>query len=179
MHGKLNYWAPSYRNLTPSKTWCSDETASLTESIFAYHEEYGRTYHAYHAGCRFQLAADLSLSIFIYQKLPTPLADNAAYHMPNDQTEMERLDAQYEITKILLDGRLYLAPLSHEHPPRKILDIATGTGRWAIEMADEFPEAQVIGTDLSPIQASFVPPNLRFEIDDGFVAPAPSFTRAV
>ncbi|KXX74698.1 Trans-aconitate 2-methyltransferase [Madurella mycetomatis] len=117
-----------------------DETVSLAESIFAYHEEYGRTYHAYHSG---------------------------SYHMPNDEAETERLNDQYEVTKIILDGRLYLAPLSHENPPRKILDIATGTGRWAIEMADEFPDAQVIGTDLSPIQPNIVPPNLRFEIDDG------------
>ncbi|KAK0646812.1 S-adenosyl-L-methionine-dependent methyltransferase [Cercophora newfieldiana] len=110
------------------------------ESIFAYHEEYGRTYHAYHSG---------------------------SYHMPNDQNEVERLNDQYDVTKIFLDDRLYLSPLSRENPPRKIIDIATGTGRWAIEMADEFPSAQVIGTDLSPIQPVLVPPNLRFEIDDG------------
>ena len=91
-----------------------------------------------------------------------------AYYVPNDSTELERMDNQYELTKILLDGRLHLAPLSRENPPRKIIDIATGTGRWAIEMADKFPEAQVIGTDLSPIQAVLVPPNLRFEIDDGY-----------
>lgn len=89
--------------------------------------------------------------------------------MPNDPIEMERLDNQYEIIKILLDGRLYLAPLSHKSPPRKIIDIATGTGRWAIEMADEFPTASVIATDLSPVQPQLVPPNLSFEIDDGYV----------
>jgi len=89
--------------------------------------------------------------------------------MPNDELELERMENQYEIVKILLDGRHYLAPLSHEDPPRKILDLATGTGRWAIEMADKFPEAQIIGTDLSPIQPRIVPPNLNFYIDNGFV----------
>lgn len=34
------------------------------------------------------------------------------------------------------------------------------------DFADEYPSAEVIGTDLSPIQPAFVPPNLRFEIDD-------------
>jgi hypothetical protein len=34
------------------------------------------------------------------------------------------------------------------------------------DFADQFPSAEVIGTDLSPIQPAFVPPNLRFEIDD-------------
>jgi hypothetical protein len=33
-----------------------------------------------------------------------------------------------------------------------VLDIGTGTGAWAIDFADEYPKAEVIGTDLSPIQ---------------------------
>ena len=93
----------------------------------------------------------------------------AAFYVPNDSIELEREDYQYEIIKIVLDGRLYLAPLSHESPPRRILDIGTGAGRWAIEMADEFPQAQIIGTDLSPVQPEIVPPNLSFCIDDGYV----------
>ncbi|KAL2811980.1 S-adenosyl-L-methionine-dependent methyltransferase [Aspergillus granulosus] len=34
------------------------------------------------------------------------------------------------------------------------------------EFADLHPASTVIGTDLSPIQPSWVPPNVRFEIDD-------------
>lgn len=49
---------------------------------------------------------------------------------------------------------------------QKILDIGTGTGIWAIDIADRFPSAQVIGNDLSAIQPLWVPPNLQFEIDD-------------
>ena len=79
------------------------------------------------------------------------------------------MDEQYHILKILLDGRNYLAPFSRENPPHKILDIATGSGSWAIDMGDEFPEAQVIGTDLSPIQSDLVPPNVQFVIDDAYV----------
>lgn len=33
-------------------------------------------------------------------------------------------------------------------------------------MADEYPEAEVLGIDLSPIQPSWVPPNVRFMVDD-------------
>lgn len=33
-------------------------------------------------------------------------------------------------------------------------------------MADSYPSARVIGTDLSPIQPLFVPPNCSFEIED-------------
>ncbi|KAF7556964.1 hypothetical protein G7Z17_g1033 [Cylindrodendrum hubeiense] len=34
------------------------------------------------------------------------------------------------------------------------------------DFADEFPGAEVIGTDISPIQPTWVPPNLQFQIDD-------------
>lgn len=34
------------------------------------------------------------------------------------------------------------------------------------DMADLYPSAEVIGTDLSPIQPRWVPPNCSFEIDD-------------
>ncbi|KAF4306297.1 Methyltransferase type 11 [Botryosphaeria dothidea] len=34
------------------------------------------------------------------------------------------------------------------------------------DFADEYPSAEVIGTDLSPIQPSILPPNCRFELDD-------------
>jgi ubiquinone/menaquinone biosynthesis C-methylase UbiE len=47
-----------------------------------------------------------------------------------------------------------------------VLDLATGTGIWAIEFAEQFPSAHVIGTDLSPIQPAYVPPNCHFVVDD-------------
>ena len=34
------------------------------------------------------------------------------------------------------------------------------------DFADLFPSAEVVGFDISPIQPSWIPPNLRFEIDD-------------
>ncbi|KAL7763959.1 hypothetical protein ACKLNR_005104 [Fusarium oxysporum f. sp. zingiberi] len=61
------------------------------------------------------------------------------------------------------DSKLY------QTPPRnwkRILDVGTGTGIWAMDVADEHPEAEVLGVDLSPIQPSMVPPNCKFEIDD-------------
>lgn len=38
--------------------------------------------------------------------------------------------------------------------------------RLSSDFADQHPEAEVIGTDLSPTQSSWVPPNCRFEVDD-------------
>ncbi|KAJ4405424.1 hypothetical protein N0V85_004678 [Neurospora sp. IMI 360204] len=61
--------------------------------------------------------------------------------------------------------RLYRAPLD-KNRVQNVLDIGTGTGLWAIDFADEFPDADVVGTDITPIQPSWVPANVRFELDD-------------
>jgi hypothetical protein len=130
----------------------------VAESIYEFHKENGRTYHAYRAGCTF------------CPEISGPIEANfAAYYYPNDLIEIERLNTQHETLKILLDGRSCLAPFDDENPPRKVLDIATGSGHWAIDLGDEFPEARIIGTDLSPIQSELVPPNVEFIIDDACV----------
>ncbi len=63
-----------------------------------------------------------------------------------------------------MGGGLYTAPIPRNQ--QRVLDFGTGTGIWAIDFADEFPSATVIGTDLSPIQPSWVPPNCSFYLDD-------------
>jgi methylase of polypeptide subunit release factors len=59
------------------------------------------------------------------------------------------LDLQHHLCKLTLHGKSHLAPLKN---PKNVLDFGTGTGIWAIEFAEEYPEARVLGTDLSPIQ---------------------------
>lgn len=63
----------------------------------------------------------------------------------------------------MLGGELTRANLES---PQRILDVGTGTGIWAIEMADLFPAAEVFGIDLSPIQPGLVPENCKFYVDD-------------
>jgi SAM-dependent methyltransferase len=65
---------------------------------------------------------------------------------------------------ILFGRKLFLAPIPHE--PHNILDVGTGTGIWAIDVADKYPSASVIGTDISDIQPEWVPPNCQFELDN-------------
>lgn len=48
----------------------------------------------------------------------------------------------------------------------RILDLGTGTGIWCVEMGDQYPSADIVGVDLSPHQPDWVPPNVRFEVDD-------------
>ncbi|PVH70002.1 S-adenosyl-L-methionine-dependent methyltransferase [Cadophora sp. DSE1049] len=49
---------------------------------------------------------------------------------------------------------------------QNILDMSTGTGIWAIDMGDQYSSANILGVDLSPIQPTWVPPNVRYMVDD-------------
>ncbi|KAB2571909.1 Secondary metabolism regulator LAE1 [Lasiodiplodia theobromae] len=86
------------------------------------------------------------------------------YMLPVDEYELDRMDMQHHKYTLLQGDKLYLAPLRDD--PQKILDIGTGTGIWAIEMAEKFHSAEVIGTDIAPVQPNWTPPNCYFEVDD-------------
>lgn len=68
---------------------------------------------------------------------------------------------------LALGGALHLAPIDQtDFPLHRILDCGTGTGIWALEMGDLYPQAEVIGVDISPIQPHWVATNVKFELDD-------------
>ncbi|KKA24215.1 hypothetical protein T310_1754 [Rasamsonia emersonii CBS 393.64] len=115
----------------------SGYSASLTSSVLNFRKENGRTYHGYRDG---------------------------AYLLPNDEDEAERLDMLHEMTLTIMDRKLFLAPIGDS--PQRAIDLGTGTGIWAIDFAEQFPSAEVTGVDLSPIQPSMVPPNVKFLVDD-------------
>ncbi|KAF2141606.1 uncharacterized protein K452DRAFT_351184 [Aplosporella prunicola CBS 121167] len=115
----------------------ASSSSSITSSILDYTYENGRRYHAFREG---------------------------KYFGPNDEREQNRMDLFHHISTLVLDGRLFNAPLRKD--PKDVLDFGTGTGIWAIDFADEYPDCNVIGTDLSPIQSVWVPPNCHFLVDD-------------
>ena len=67
------------------------------------------------------------------------------YIVPWDIEEHNRLDFQHFMLRYALRGN-YAAPIG---TPHSILDVGSGTGRWAIEMANHFPRAKVIGLDIN------------------------------
>lgn len=86
------------------------------------------------------------------------------YWVPNDETQNELLDITHHLYCLLLDGKLFLAPIGDS--PQRVLDVGTGTGIWAMEFADQYPGAQVIGFDLSPVYPGRAMPNVSFEMSD-------------
>ncbi|KAF4500848.1 mRNA 3 -end-processing YTH1 [Fusarium agapanthi] len=131
-------------------------TASMTSSILNYRTIKGRTYHSERG--------------------------NAEYWASNDAQQNEAIDIIHHFLVLTLDGKLHLAPLKDDikasvvlphwnryetpTPRQNTYSYDRLTGIWAIDFADEHPQAEVIGTDISPIQPSWVPPNVKFEIED-------------
>ncbi|KAF5690857.1 TAM domain-containing protein [Fusarium circinatum] len=117
----------------------ASSTDSVSSSIFEYRKLHGRTYHRE--------------------------IGSSQYWAANDERQSELLDINHHCLTLGIGGKTHLAPLDTEKIT-KALDIGTGTGIWALDFADEYPNVEVIGTDVSPIQPSWVPPNLQFEIED-------------
>jgi tRNA G46 methylase TrmB len=98
----------------------------LTSSVIAGQYENGRRYHSYREG---------------------------TYHLPNDEHEQDRLDLQHQLFRLVLDGNLFLAPIPKEDL-HYALDVGCGTGLWCMDLADENPQAQVVGFDLRSVPMS-------------------------
>lgn len=81
----------------------------------------------------------------------------------SSDVEIQRLNDMQAFWNLLL-GRHILPDL--DSPPTQILDIGCGSGIYCIQVADEFPDAQVHGIDISPIQPHLVPPNCTFYVAD-------------
>src|SRR5258707_7815460 len=81
------------------------------------------------------------------------------YALPKDLAEVNRLDFQHYIYRNVLRGN-FLVPL---HESAAILDAAAGTGIWGKEVAQQFPQARVVGLDLENIKENGpIPANYGF-----------------
>ncbi|KAF6524409.1 hypothetical protein HZS61_012908 [Fusarium oxysporum f. sp. conglutinans] len=116
-----------------------DGTVPLDETFTETIEHYGRSYQHY------------SLT-------------NGTYFAPIDEDEISRLEVMHGVLSRLFDGRLIFPPI---RSPRRILDCGCGPGDWAIEVATQYPDAEVLGIDVSPHMIPENPPdNMELQVDD-------------
>ncbi|KAK0616521.1 S-adenosyl-L-methionine-dependent methyltransferase [Immersiella caudata] len=116
------------------------QSASMSSSVRAHVYEGGIRYHAFRDG---------------------------KYALPNDEAEQNRDDMKHMMTLMLCNGAHFLAPVEAAlKSGAEVLDLGTGTGIWAMELGDKYPDTKIIGIDLSPIQPDFVPENVHFFVDD-------------
>ncbi|ODN73057.1 hypothetical protein L202_08452 [Cryptococcus amylolentus CBS 6039] len=97
-----------------------------------------------------------------------------------DELELERQESEYHVLRIAqglpFPAAVFKAlnlPSSYGQP--RVLEVGTGTGMrvtpWAINMADMFPHAEVIGLDTAPIQSDYAPKNCEYVIPSPFPLP--------
>ena len=93
--------------------------------MLEYRHENGRRYHKFRDGCRcwpFPVRLPKGFKLIV--------AFFPAYLLPNDESENDRLDMTHELCLLMLQRKLYLAPIKN---PQRVIDLGTGTGIWAID----------------------------------------------
>lgn len=89
---------------------------------------------------------------------------NGIYFAPIDEGEIARLELMHSVLSKVFDDRLIFPPV---HAPERILDCGCGACDWAVDVAEHFPDSEVLGIDISPhMIPEDLPNNLEIQIDD-------------
>ncbi|KAJ5334539.1 hypothetical protein N7452_006942 [Penicillium brevicompactum] len=97
------------------------------------------------------------------------LVDNGR-RIPSDELQFETYEAGHLVDLILESDRanpLFRSPVGADRDRAlQVLDIGTGQGTWAVDVADMFPNSTVRGVDLFPPPVTWMPPNCVIEVDN-------------
>ncbi|KAF5573982.1 phosphoethanolamine n-methyltransferase 3 [Fusarium pseudoanthophilum] len=95
------------------------------------------------------------------------VTDDEAYDNESERSSLTSLTSSILHGKVE-GGRTYAVYGKEGKSPRvnRLASANKSQRIWSIEMAEEFPSAEVIGTDVAPTQPDWVPPNCHFEVDD-------------
>jgi hypothetical protein len=86
-------------------------------------EEFGRTYPAHRRE---------GMSNTAYSSWNKANGETIEYGLPIDEEELDRIDMSHAKYVMLMEKKLFLAPIISN--PQKVLDLGTGTGIWAISV---------------------------------------------
>lgn len=87
-------------------------------------------------------------------------------YLPSDESEHERTQFQHRMYKMVLDGQLLTSKLTGNI--KTVVDVGPGpTGIWIKEFAQAYPEMQITGLDIEPIQhCGDLPKNIKLVVQD-------------
>ncbi|CAG8948934.1 hypothetical protein HYFRA_00002061 [Hymenoscyphus fraxineus] len=86
----------------------------------------------------------------------------------HQEGEYERLRLQHELHKSAMAGELVQVPLSKTDPLR-ILDSGTGDGTWMVDVLKQYPNAELVGTDINEKhfeQLKDIPRSISFKVQN-------------
>ncbi|KLO06582.1 S-adenosyl-L-methionine-dependent methyltransferase [Schizopora paradoxa] len=89
------------------------------------------------------------------------------YILPHDESELHRLNVQHKyLTRVICGQRLIYDKTIVLDKGSCVLDSGTGTGAWALDLANEVPDTVAIhAADVSPANfPSSYPPNIHFTL---------------
>ncbi|KAJ7029383.1 S-adenosyl-L-methionine-dependent methyltransferase [Mycena alexandri] len=108
-----------------------------------------------------------------YQTALPKTVPMSVYQLPVDNKERDRLSLQHRLWCAFFGG-LHPRPLHDAITERNmaaggsfvVLDVGCGSGIWAVEMGNGYPQAQIIGVDLVVNTTISLPSNVQFREQD-------------
>ncbi|CAI7598057.1 unnamed protein product [Penicillium viridicatum] len=90
--------------------------------------------------------------------------DHRTYFGPVDEEEAQQLEDQQQLFHRIFDNRLIFPPI---YRLKRVLDCGHGSASWAVEVAEQNPDCEVIGVDIAPhMSPDDMPDNLWLQVDD-------------
>lgn len=96
------------------------------------------------------------------------------YKLPVDKQERERLSEQHMIWKLMMcnnglcpaEAQSAVDDVFEKIEEPHILDVGSGSGAWAVDMAQLHPNSRILGIDLTESRPDYVPANCSFITKD-------------
>lgn len=111
----------------------TDSAFTLASTTYDFSYEHGRRYQSYRYG---------------------------SHPFPYDEQSVRNDRIMHHMYLFLFDNRLFVSPI---HNPENILDVKCGQGLWAENMADAFPDTNIVAMDTTPMTRSTYP-NLSYVV---------------